>query len=279
MKLFVIVLAILILQVWGAKNPLHKDGWLDRWFAYLRHYFASTSYQYFLIAVCVPTLVLASVFWLLMLTSTWVVLPLEVFVLLYAFGRGEFGAIVQEYNNACLVNDWSIAVERAQRLGVNTETIVQDDWSLLHHRVLQEAGYRGFERMFAVLFWFFLCGPAGALLYRLIFLFGVKEEAENPTYEKALRWMEWPVARLLALSFTITGNFVGCYKSCRHHLAHLSISTRELLSASILGALSVDEDVPQTCEVTQKELKLLDRLYVRTLWFWLFCIAIFIILV
>jgi len=46
----------------------------------------------------------------------------------------------------------------------------------------------------------------------------------------------------------------------------------------VLGALSVCDELPQTCEVTRKELSLLDRLYKRTLWFWLAAAAIIVII-
>ena len=279
MELFVIVIAILILQVWGARNPLHQDGWLTSWLTYLNKFYLSTSAAYFLLAALVPTLIVAFIFWALIQSSTWVVLPLEVLVLLYSFGRGEFGAIVQEYTSACFIDDWETGKERASRLGVNVEEVEENNWKDLHQHVLAEAAYRGFERMFAVLFWFYLFGPAGAFLYRIVFLFVNKIDAENPAAEKTLMIMEWPVIRLLAFSFTITGNFVGCYRATKKHLFSFYESSKVILSDAILGALSVDEDLPQTCEVTQKELKLLDRLYVRTLWFWLFCMAMFTILV
>ncbi|VUD40296.1 hypothetical protein TDB9533_00079 [Thalassocella blandensis] len=279
MELFVIVIAILILQVWGARNPLHQDGWYGTWLNYLNTFYLSTSASYFLIAALLPTLLVALIFWLLMKSSTWLVLPLEVLVLLYSFGRGEFGAIVQEYTSACFIDDWETGTERASRLGVQVDEVEPNNWKELHLQVLKEAAYRGFERMFAVLFWFYLFGPAGAFLYRIVFLFVQKNDAENPAAESTLKGLEWPVVRLLALSFTITGNFVGCYKACKRQLLSLHDEAKDILSNAILGALSVDEELPQTCEVTQKELKLLDRLYIRTLWFWLFCVALFTILV
>lgn len=279
MELFVIVLAILILQVWGARNPLHQDSWLNAWMNYLNKFYLSTSAPYFLLVSLIPTLFIAILFWVLMRSSNWLVLPLEVIVLLYSFGRGEFGAIVQEYTSACFIDDWETGTERAARLGVQVEEVEPNNWKALHQEVLKEAAYRGFERMFSVLFWFYVLGPAGAFFYRIVFLFVEKNDAENPAAERTLQVMEWPVVRVLALSFTITGNFVGCYRACKKQLFSFHENAKDILSNAILGALSVDEDLPQTCEVTQKELKLLDRLYVRTLWFWLFCVAIFTILV
>ncbi len=279
MNLFVIVIAILILQVWGAKNPLHKDGWYDSWLAYLRKFYVSTSNVYFLLAVFIPIVAMAVIFWIVAASSYWLLLPLGVVVMLYSFGRGEFGEIVQEYTQACFLDDWKTGTERAEGLGVDVSQVEKDDWKSLHHCVLQEAGYRGFERMFAVLFWFFLFGPVGALFYRILFLFNEKIDVECPVAEKCLKIAEWPAVRLLALSFSVTGNFVGGFRSCRDQLFQLKYSAREILSNAILGALSVDEDLPQTCEVTQKELKLLDRLYVRTLWFWLVGVALVTILV
>lgn len=299
MDLFIIVLSILFLQVWGADNPLHKDGWLVRWTEYLKKFLVASSAPYFLVSVILPVVGLSLIFGLLYAVSYWLILPLGIVVLLYSFGRGEFSELVQEYTQACYNGDWEAACVRAEMLGVVSERIPaltaitpeeqealrknsaatqaemdRPEWQVLHLAVLREASYRGFERMFAVLFWCFLLGPAGAFMYRLTFLFIQKNDAESPLADLVLRFMEWPAARVLAMSFAITGNFVSCYKSWRKHMLNIQEQTRDLLSRAIFGALSVADTTVQTVDITQKELALLDRLYVRTLWFWLCAVAI-----
>lgn len=278
MNLFIVVISIAFVQVWGAANPLHKDGWFYRWATLVVESRIPLDLR-LILAVGTPVLVLFVVQMALAEVSEWLLLPLGVGVLLYSFGRGEFAHIVAEYTKACYVDDWPSALERAHRLNVRTDDLREGEWSQLHEHVLDEAGYRGFERMFAVLFWFFLLGPIGALLYRLTFLYSYDTQPENELARR-LRWiLEWPAVRLLGLSFALTGNFVGCFHRWRECVFCVKRSTIAVLSPLILGALMVDDDVTQTCEVTRKELNLLNGLYTRTLWFWLATASILVLLI
>ncbi len=144
--------------------------------------------------------------------------------------------------------------------------------------MLEYAAYRGFERMFAVLFWFFLLGPLGAFGYRLMFMFSQRYGGEAANGRYWLWVVEWPVARVLGFSFAVTGNFAGCVRRWRESLFCVKRPTQLTLAQSVLGALSVSNDLAQTQEVTREELALLERLYQRTLWFWLGVTAILILL-
>lgn len=278
MDLFVILLALGFLQVWGNENPLHKDTWFANWTHKVNGHFNIASPGMFLVSVGGPILLLLILLVPLYRYVNWLMLPLGVFLLLYSFGRGEFSGIVTEYTKACGIEDWEAGLTRAARLGVHTEDLQENDWNALHSHVLDEAGYRGFERMFAILFWFFVLGPVGAVAYRLLFLFNRQFINENDLAKRVLWMAEWPAVRVLGLSFAMTGNFVGCYRHWRDCLICPKRSTVQVLSPMILGALSVDDDISQTCEVTRKELSLLERLYTRTLWFWLAAASIIILL-
>lgn len=284
MDLLTLIIAIAFVQVWGAENPLHKDGWFVRWSDWLRevvlHNKPNTTEPAWLwgLVVLIPTCAVWAVTHVVADISAWLLLPLSVVIMLYSLGRGEFTAIVSEYTKACYVEDWPSGMERAQKLGVNTEGVDDGDWSTLHEHVLTEASYRGFERSFVIIFWFLVASPVVALFYRLLFLYSSKQpEAQWPA--KCLWLLEWPVVRILGLSFAFTGNFVGCFSRLKECLVCFSRSSQEVLTQSILGALSVDENLTQSCEVTRKELDLLAKLYKRTLWFWLACAALIIIMV
>lgn len=279
MDLFVLVIAILFHQVWGDDNPLHKDAWLDKWQGQLQSRFSVSPAVKFLLVVGFPILVIAIVFWLISLNSYWPLLPLGIICLLYSFGRGEFSELVHEYTNACEEEDWDDAKQRAGNLGVDLDGVSENDWQSLHQHVLEHAAYRGFERMFAVLFWFFILGPVGALLYRLVFLFNQKAQEADVISAKILWWLEWPAARVLGISFALTGNFVGCFNQWTDSAMCIVRSTKETLGKSVLGALSVDDDISQTCDVSRKELELLVGLFRRTLWLWIGVAAIVIIFV
>lgn len=274
MTLFIIIIAILFVQAWGAQNPFHKDAWFDRWLGALSKGANIPPQARFLLAVGAPLLILGVFAWLLSQLSQWLLLPFGVVLLLYSFGRGEFSELLKQYTQACSDDDWSQAQARAEHIGMAAQDVAEGDWSALHLHMLNEAAYRGFERMFAVLFWFLVLGPLGALAYRLLHLYCERESA-NYLANKVLWGAEWFPVRILGLSFAFTGNFVGCMQHWRESVFCFARSTRETVGRSVLGALSVDDDLIQTCDVTRRELNLMDGLYRRTLWFWLTAVALF----
>lgn len=282
MQLFVVIIALGFLQVWGANNPLHKDAWFLNWITRAGQLLSAKFVRPLQGLITVFSVSFSVAIFLYLLGygdngMVYLTLPFSVVILLYSLGRGEFGEIVTEYTRACYVEDWQSALERARPLGVVTEGLGENDWPALHEQVLNEAAYRGFERMFSVLFWFYILGPFGALSYRLLFIY-LQQKPDDNLAARLLWILEWPVARILGLSFCFTGNFVGCYSRWRETLFCLKSGTRAVLSSMVRGALSVDDELTQTCEVTRKELNMVHRLYARSLWFWLASLAVLIIL-
>lgn len=335
MELLVVVIALAFIQIWGARNPLHNDSWFYRWLRFSDSSAAKNicrSKYGVLLCVGVPV----AIFWLAVVVligqSVWILLPVSVAVLLYSFGRGEFSEIVREYTQACYIDDWPSSIQRAENIGVNTQNIDENDWLTLHQCVLDEAAYRGFERMFAVLFWFFLLGPVAALAYRLLFVFvhsyqanetsslskdevtdvagaqrekssleadetlcdvdgstpepnqdenesDISSESERDTFAKKCLWvLEWPAIRLLSLTFALTGNFAASAQQWSEGFMASTKSTKQVASRSVMGALSISDELDKTCEVTRKELCLLARLFTRTLWLWLGLVAVLFML-
>ena len=82
--------------------------------------------------------------------------------------------------------------------------------------------YNALRRWFAVLFWFLLLGPAGALGYRLLALMSISPMRAQVSPEtllasqRVLGWLEWPVAQLMSLSMALVGNFDTAWKAWRH---------------------------------------------------------------
>src|SRR5690606_25380735 len=89
--------------------------------------------------------------------------------------------LVSRYSRARRAQEWKEALAIWQALnGADAAdpaeaslplSAEQENWAELDRRMLALVSYRGFERTFAVLFWFVVLGPAGALLYRLSSLY------------------------------------------------------------------------------------------------------------
>ena len=96
------------------------------------------------------------------------------------------------------------------------------------------------ERIFAVIFWFVLLGPAGALLFRLS-CHSIKHS--HPTIAAAAKKLQailaWAPAHLVAMAYALTGNYEGASAGFRdkipqNDLSHCNYYT--LVTAG-LGAL------------------------------------------
>lgn len=109
----------------------------------------------------------------------------------------------------------------------------------------------GLQRWFAVLFWFALLGPVGALAYRLVALLarhdGLADACESPRREACetlARILEWPAAHLVTLGLAIAADFDAVARAWRDF--HAARGDWFTLDAGFLHAAaraSVDADI------------------------------------
>ncbi|TQV79474.1 transcriptional regulator [Exilibacterium tricleocarpae] len=305
MLLLTILIVLGLVQLWGSGAPLHRDQWFRRWVGWLKKqpWLAATPPLVLILALAGPLLALVVAIDIVTAFGAWLEVLIAVPVLLYSLGRGDFSASLQGYLSAWSDRDWPAAVASARQLGATLEDTTHEDWPSLHEPLLAAAGYRGFERMFAVLFWFVLLGPPGALLYRLSSLYlasctgedsdgnesdeengeGSGDEISEESREEesaARRWLwllEWPAVRLLGGSFALTGNFVGCIQQWRAFMTCFESPSAKVLMHAIRGALTIGEEVAQ--EVSENELRALQSLLSRTLMLWLCLLALVTLIV
>lgn len=201
----------------------------------------------------------------------WLWLPFATGVLVCSLGKGGYSDAIAAYINACRAQQWAEAAGVYHAMAGTPVAVTEDDWPALHAAFLSLACYKGFERLFAVVFWFALLGPAAALAYRIC----QQQAQQGHGYCAKLLWyMEWPAARALGLSFAFTGNFVGCWQRWRQHLGCLNSASAFVIEQSVLGALSVATTETPTCAVTRRELMAMQQLLERSLWFWLGGLAV-----
>ena len=278
MTFLAVIIVFLIVRWFGSVAFLQHDQWYFRFCRWLaaRSVLSYTEGAVFFCGLIAPLLV---VFVLLFIThQLWSGLEIIIAVpaLLYAVGRKEFRPLVDDFIAACERNDWPEAVNIADQLDCDVSGVADQDWTTLSHRTLYAASYRGFERQFAVLFWFIALGAIGAVMYRLTELYARNADAELKDQAAARRclWLiEWPAARVLGISFAITGNFVGCFNSWRHHFWGGEVATPDVLGQCVEGALNVEQGESQSLAISEKELRWMASLYYRTLIFWMCVLA------
>jgi membrane protein required for beta-lactamase induction len=124
------------------------------------------------------------------------------------------------------------------------------------------------ERLLAIVCWFVLLGPGGALLYRLSSQIPqvVEGEAQSAITEagrRLHRLLTWLPARLCAIAYALAGSFVEALHGWRGVQLDWAESSRALLIASGFGALRVEpgeiEDDSHACEQVSESIALVRR--------------------
>ncbi len=212
MEFLAIVIVYCLSQLWDSAGALQHDNWIERLSRKSTDMFTSSAMRLgFLIAV--PSLAILIVLALVdsMLLGL-MMLIIYVGTLLFSLGRGDYGEDLYRYLNSWNQGNFESAYENALQIqGFQPTDTVTDSLSL-HQAVKTAFLYYGFERWFAVIFWFLVLGPVGAVGYRVAFLSARSDVLESDDRALAVRvihYLDWLPSRLLVLSFTLTGNFVN----------------------------------------------------------------------
>ena len=112
----------------------------------------------------------------------------------------------------------------------------------LTESVLVEAN----QRLFSVLFWFVLLGPAAGLLVRLGLMLeqmqrGDEEDSSQSMIEQFNKLLAWPPAHLVAISYAMVGDFSSSFRRILEHAGDWN-SNSKILRHSGLGAIRLEDD-------------------------------------
>ena len=246
--IFLSLVVVLAVVYWlGSARFLHHDGWF-RWLMNRMQQLpgiSSVAGVPLALSLIISLAVLVLVFVLIsetMIRPWFGLFVLYTLVLLYSLGRGNIIADVQEYIVLATRGDSVAAAQLLDRLRGNSAVapVIGEvaDWRSLHTEALTIVAYRGFERTFAVLFWFFIAGPFGALLYRLSVLYRDFSEPGSEAAQAASKWLwllELPAVRLMGLTWAFVGNFEAC--PLKKNLLDVQSSSEHVLNEFLRGAL------------------------------------------
>ncbi len=292
--MFTTLVAVIIALVLGhvapaAMAPLRRFGWYTHWLEWLATHLADggpwRARWGIALAVLPPVLLVP----LLQLAFSGVLYGLlgllfGVVVLALAWGPRDLDVDVEAVLDA---GDPATRRERLAQLAPEPGLAVAEGAGL--PAVIARSALR---RWFAVLFWFLLLGPVGAVLYRLIerTAFGGHLQQLPPDNADGvrwlLRWMEWPVAQLMTLGLALAGNFDLVGRAWRRTGGNRWASSSAFLEACARAAVGgelaeeAEEDleagrVPVRGELA--ELRDAMNLVWRVLLLWLALIALLVI--
>ena len=202
-SLLVVLIALGLLHVMPQLARWRDDSLFRRWVSQLGDTSGSGRV---VLALLLPLALCALLWWLLGRTPLGELLQLlfALFVLVYCLGPREFevdleailkapDAAGREAAAQALTDDGSAIAWNAPALG-------------------EAVAYAALRRRFAVLLWFFLLGPVGALLYRLAQTLGRDDSLSlDPDSRNAARYvanaLDWPPAQLLTFTLAVVGHW------------------------------------------------------------------------
>jgi AmpE protein len=202
-RLLVVLIALGLLHVAPQLARWRGDGGFRRWVAQLGDTSGAARVA---VALLLPAALCVLVVWMLGWSPLGELLRLlfALAVLLYCFGPREFEADLEAILRA---PDDASREAAAQALADDGNPVA---WNA---PALGEAvAYAALRRRFAVLFWFFLLGPVGALLYRLGQTLGRSDSLHLDTTtrrvaDQVANALDWLPAQLLTFTLAVVGHW------------------------------------------------------------------------
>lgn len=184
---------------------------------------------------------------------------LHILVLLIAFDRTQPGKLAADFLAKWNADDVEGAqLYLQQELSRPELNAVENQAGLLDY-FCRQLIYRCFEKMFVMFFWYMIAGPLGVLFsyisYQLRDSHDENQPAELVKTVAIFVWaLEWAPMRLLAITFSLAGDFVQCFESVKESFWSFSLDSDNaaLLYASsgcaVSGFTSNDDDADLTGE-------------------------------
>ena len=211
LKLLAVLLALLLARSAPTLLHLRNFGWLKPWLRAM-----SSTRTGVVLAVLLPALLVGVIGYALLgrwLGVLWLAFALV--TLLWTLGPREMEADLEELLNAAEGEPRAAAL---QNFGDGSD--VPLSWSA--SSVVGAGINAALRRRYAVLFWFFMLGPGGALLYRLARLAAGTgghaielPAAQQDFARRMVAALEWPPALLMVLAMALVSNFDAVLGSLR----------------------------------------------------------------
>ena len=252
----------------------HLRGW--KWFMSFAHAvkqrFANLSSYYLLAAIILPIFLLTALIGYLLdgVLYGFISLLFELFIFIYCLGPKNLWADGFACINALVQGDPQFAADKLKAsFGSSKNSYTQS----LHHHLLGNIFVEANRRVFAIVFWFFLLGPAGAIFYRLTELLAAETPQQDidPQLAHDARAVEavldWVPVRILTFIFALGGHFVQVLAVWRKQVAHGLSSNESMLTECGYAALGLEENgtLSEDGSAERHAISLIDRTFIIVL--------------
>ncbi len=269
MSYLVFVLAAGLFAIFGSCGPLHRDQWFD---LLARRIMAIDIDSWMATAVVLlfPIFGLIAAHSLLELfignSADWLV---SIVVLFFSWGRGDYSTELQRLLARVQSGDRAAAL-----ILLNCENKPDAEDLDLRKVALTEFGYRGFERWFPVVLYFFLLGPVGSALYRLTHLL---REYNQDASQQLLVLLDWLPGRLLLLTFSLLGDFERTRSFLVSSLSNPRTTAEELICGGLDQAWHLQNGDPNDMLMVAATLETTEKAMQRACGVWLIAASLIVL--
>ena len=258
MSLITILISLVLERFIGYLDEVRQLGWFRQYGAWLRDKLGGIAdgVTGVVIILIGPALVVWGVTELLDdLLLGLLEIAFGIAVLIYTLGPRDLHQDVEEYMEANAAEDEDRLKSSAAHL-IDGE--VPEEPADRLRAVVGGIFVQANNRMLAVLFWFVVLGPMGAVLYRLSHELVNNAEDDTNLKRAAEVWLalaDWIPARLTALFYALTGHFEDTLPILRRYLvtslAELPASNRALLHEAGTVGVELEESLQEELDTAQ----------------------------
>ncbi len=260
MTFLIIILGLAVDRFLGSLQELRRWDWMPAWARWLAGRFGGSGWwagPWGLLATLGSVLVLVGlVYQGLAATSVLLGFAFALLVLIYCLGPRSLDDDVEGLLEARARGDDEAAAMHAARIrgtvphelgaaDAEGSEVPGGDTGL--NAAVDGVLVQAHERLFGVIFWFALLGPLGAVLYRMVAVMDRRVAAGDElggieaVNRRLYAILAWPVARLTALTYGLSGSMMDAMAQLRPRLTHIGGEHERLLTDVGRGALEMDE--------------------------------------
>ncbi len=272
MALISIIIGLLFDRAFRHLHDLRDLSWFEYYTNAVTQLIRTNGVIQIIAVLFIPIMIIAAIQYLLSdFLLEFPSLLFGVLVFVYCLGPACLSSDIEYYLDSRRLSDEDEALHYA---GVLTEraasTAPDQQTSDVTRAILHVAN----ERIFAVIFWFAILGPAGALLYRLTTNLSKQDGLSDSLTAVAILFqavLTWVPARMLALGYALTGHFDGALQAYRNrpYESDLALDNYDVLVNTGMGALRDHEATDEISSIISAK-----DLVMRSILIWIAVLAL-----